>query len=72
MSNNQMLAMRELRSRPPFVPAMWNFLNNLTRLGINASEWTNYRWNVEYCENTSRLFVFIPRTSARPVGVSLP
>ena len=58
------------RSRHPFVPAARNLLNNLGGLGIRASEWTNYRWNVEYCENTSRLRVFIPRTSARPVGMS--
>ena len=31
-----------LRSRRPFVPAAWNLLNNLARLGIRASEWTNH------------------------------
>ena len=40
--------------------------------GIRAFQWTNYKWNAEYCENTSRLPVFIPTTSAKPVGVSLP
>ena len=30
-----------LRSRRPFVPAARNRLNNLARLGIRASEWTN-------------------------------
>ena len=57
-----------LRSRCPFVPAAQNLLNNLAGLGIRASEWTNYRWNTEYCENTSTLHVFIRKTSARPVG----
>ena len=61
-----------LRSRHPFVPAAGNLLNNLAGLGIRASEWTNHKWNAEYCENTSRLCVFIPRTSARPVGINLP
>ena len=56
----------------PFVPAAWNLLDNFAGLGIRASEWTNYKWNAEYCENASRLRVFIPRTSARPVGMSLP
>ena len=27
---------------------------------------------MEYCDSTSRLCVFIPRTSARPVGLRLP
>ena len=61
-----------LRSRWPFVPAARNILNNLAGLGIRISEWTNHKWNVEYCENTFRLRVFISRTSARPVGISLP
>ena len=56
-----------LRSRRPFVPAARNLLNNLAGPGIRTSEWTNYRWNAEYCENISRLRVFIPRTSAGPV-----
>ena len=33
-----------LRSRRPFVPAARNLLNNLARLGIRASEWTNHKW----------------------------
>ena len=60
-----------LRSRCTFVPAAQNLLNNLARLGICAFEWTNHKWKVEYCENTSMLCVFIPRTSARPVEMSL-
>ena len=61
-----------LRSRRPFVPAARNLLNNLARLGIRASEWTNYKWKTEYCENASRLRAFVPETGARPVGMSLP
>ena len=61
-----------LRSRRPFVPAARNRLDNLARLGIRASEWKNHKWNAEYCENDSRLHVFVPETGARPVGVGLP
>ena len=61
-----------LRSRRPFVPAAQNLLDNLARLGIRASEWTNHKWNAEYCENASGLRAFVPRTGARPVGMGLP
>ena len=33
----------KLRSRHPFLPAAWNLLDNLARLGICASEWTNHK-----------------------------
>ena len=62
----------KLRSRRPFVPAAWNLLGNLARLGILASEWTNHKWNTEYCENASWLRAFVPGTGARPVGMGLP
>ena len=61
-----------LRSRRPFVPAARHLLDNLARFGIHASEWTNHKWNVEYCKNASRLHVFVPGTGARPVGMGLP
>ena len=61
-----------LRSRRPFVPAARNLLDNLARLGIRASEWTNHKWKTEYCENASRLRAFVPETGARPVGMGLP
>ena len=60
-----------LRSRCPFVPGAWNLLDNLARLGICASQWTNYKWKTEYCENASRLCAFVPETGARPVGMGL-
>ena len=61
-----------LRSRHPFVPGARNLLDNLARLGIRASEWTNHKWKTEYCENASRLCAFVPETSARPVGMGIP
>ena len=60
------------RSRRSFVPAARNLLDNLARLGIRASEWTNHKWKTEYCENASRFRAFVPETGARPVGMSLP
>ena len=42
-----------LRSRRLFVPGVRNLLDNLARLGIRASEWTNHKWNTEYCERCS-------------------
>ena len=61
-----------LRFRRPFVPAVQNLLDNLARLGIRASEWTNRKWKTEYCEGASRLRAFVPGTGARPVGMGLP
>ena len=60
-----------LRSRRPFVPAARNLLDNLARLGIHASEWTNHKWKTEYCENAFRLRAFVPETGSRPVGMGL-
>ena len=62
----------KLRSRRPFVPAARNLLDNLARLGIRASEWTNHKWKTEYCENASRLRDFMPETGAGPVKMGLP
>ena len=61
-----------LRTRRPFTPASRNLLNNLARLGIRVSEWTNHKWKTEYCENASRLRAFVPGTVAKPVGMGLP
>ena len=61
-----------LRSRRPFVPAARNLLDNLARLGIRASEWTNHKWKTEYCKNSSRLRAFVPDTVARSIEMGLP
>ena len=47
-------------------------MDNLARLGIHISEWTNHKWKTEYCENAFRFRVFVPGTGARPVGMGLP
>ena len=61
-----------LRSRRPFVPVARNLLDNLARLGIRASEWTNHKWKRKYCGDASRLHAFVPGTGDRPVGMGLP
>ena len=61
-----------LRSGHPFVPAARNLLDNLARLGIRASKWTNHKWKTEYCKNASWLRAFVPHTGARPVRMGLP
>ena len=61
-----------LRFRRSFVPGARNLLDNLARLGIRASEWTNHKWKTEYCENAFKLRAFVPETGARPVGMGLP
>ena len=53
------------------LPGARNLLDYLARLGIHASEWTNHKWNGEYCENASRLRAFVPETGARPVRMGL-
>ena len=60
------------RSRRPFVPAARNLLDNLSKFGISASEWTSYKWKTEYCENASMLRAFVPGTSAGSVGWAYP
>ena len=60
-----------LRSRRPFVPAARNLLDNLARLGIRASEWTNHKRKTEYCEGASRLRAFVFGTRARPARMGL-
>ena len=69
LSGSSDTCQERLRSRHPFVPDAWNLLDNLARLGIRTSEWTNHKWNTEYCKNTSRLHAFVPITGSRPVGM---
>ena len=62
---------RQVRLRS-IVSGARNLLDNLARLGIRASEWTNHKWKTQYCENASRLRAFVPETSSRPIGMGLP
>ena len=72
LSGSSHIRQVRLRSRRPFVPVARNLLDNLARLGIHASAWTDHKWKTEYCENASRLRAFVPGTGARPVGMGLP
>ena len=72
LSGSSVTRQVRLRFRRPFVPAARNLLDNLARLGIRASKRTNHKWNAEYCENASRLRVFVSGTGSRPVGMGLP
>ena len=64
--------LERLKSRRPSVSTAWKLLNDLSKLGIGAAQWTKYRWSPEYSKRTSVLHVFIPRTSSGPLGVGLP
>ena len=68
LSGSSNVRQERLRSRRPFVPAGGIFWTTLPDL---ASEWTNHKWNAEYCKNASRLRVFVPRFGTRPVGMGL-
>ena len=48
----------KLKSRRPFVPGARNLLDNLARLAIRASEWTNHKWKTEYCKNVFSVMNF--------------
>ena len=61
-----------LKFRRPFVPAARKLLQDLTELDIRAAQWTDFKWSTEYSECSSDLCAFIPRTSTRPMGMSLP
>ena len=45
---------------------------SLAELGIRADQRTNYRWNTEYCESTSKLRAFILMTKTKFVEMGLP
>ena len=61
-----------LKSRHPFVSAAQKLLHELSELDIRAAQWTDYKWSTEYLTNTSGLRAFIPKTTTRSMGMSLP
>ena len=50
----------KLRSRHPFVPA------------ARKLQWIDYKWDVKYSEDQSKIRLFVLRSSARPFGMDLP
>ena len=71
LSGSSEACQKRLTSRRPFVQAARNLLDNLAGLGIRASEWTNHKWNAQYCENAFRLRVFVPKICTRLVEMGL-
>ena len=61
-----------LRSRRSFAPGARSLLDNLDRLGIRTSEWTNHKLKTEYCKSASRLRAFVPGTGVKSVEMGLP
>ena len=61
-----------LKSRRPFVPAARKLLQDLTKLDIRATQWTDFKWSTEYLDCSSDLRAFILRASTRPMGMGLP
>ena len=52
-----------LRSRHP---------EDQSKLTIRAAQWIDYKWDVKYSEDQSELRLFVPRPSARLLGMGLP
>ena len=53
----------------------WATTEYFHAMGINILHkwnWTNHKWNAEYCKSASRLHAFVSWTGARPVGMGLP
>ena len=63
---------RQLKSRHPFVPAALELLNDLNKANIGVAHWADYRWNMEWQGNTSRLHQFIADVSSSPSGMNFP
>ena len=61
-----------LRSRRPFVPGARNLLDNLARLGIRVSEWTNHKWKTEYCEKLPGSVLLCPGQVPGLLGWAYP
>ena len=61
-----------LESRHQFVPAARKLSHKLlSELGIRAAQWSNLTWDTEYSKSMSALYVYIPRVTTRPIGMSL-
>ena len=67
----QAVSKERLKSRRPFVSAARKLLLNLSELGIRAAQWKNLAWDTEYSKSMSALWVYIPKVSTRPIGMSL-
>ena len=71
LSGSSVYSPSETKIQTPVCASFAKSFGQPCQLGIRASEWTNYKWKREYCENASRLRASVPRTGVRPVGMSL-
>ena len=60
-----------LRFQHLFVPVARELLNELSKLNIQAAQQIDYKWD-EKCSEKSKLRLFDPRPSARPLEMGLP
>ena len=70
LTEPQAASKERLKSRHPFASTARKLSHNLSELGIRAVQWTNLTWDTEYSKSISALGVYIPRVSARPIGMS--
>jgi len=58
---------RRLKSRHPLVPAARLHFSSSDNNNIRAALWADHQWNVEWADNTTRLWIFIldPATHTR-------
>ena len=61
-----------LKSRRPFVPAARNLLDNLARLGMRASEWTNHKWKRSIVKMLPGSVLLCPRPVPGLLGWAYP
>ena len=48
------------------MPAALELLNDFAQSGVSVAQWVDYKWNMEWQENTSRLHSFIADISTVP------
>ena len=62
----------ETKIQTPVCAAARNLLENLARLGIRASKWTNHKWKTEYCEMLPGSVLLCPRSVPGLLGWAYP
>ena len=64
--------LRQLKSRHPFVTATLELPNDFAQLGSSVVQWADYKWNMGWWNNTSRLHSFIADVSSVLSRMSFP
>ena len=60
----------DIWSNPPFVPTARELLNKVALSVASVAQWADYKWNVEWRQNTSRLNALIADISSLPLEIS--